>query len=76
MMLTLVYCLKKTTRNDRGRVKDMAHIEMADFSWTDFDSFGDENSSLPIARFTPSLFGKDFRRLWWIFGTFSMENSD
>ena len=35
--------------------------------WTDFDLFSDENSSFPIARFDPSLFGKDFRRFWWIF---------
>ena len=71
-----VYCLKKTTRYDHGRVKDMAHIEMADFSWTDFDLFGDENSSFLIARFNPSLFGKDFRCFWWIFWSFSMANSD
>ena len=45
----------------------MAHIKMADFSWTDFDLFGDENSSLLIARFNPSLFGKDFKCFWWIF---------
>ena len=75
MMPRRVYCLK-TTRNDHERVKDMADIEMVGCPWTDFDLFSDENSSFPIARFDPSLFGKDFRRFWWIFWSFSMGNSD